>query len=176
MDVKQLDAIPEGELRELLVACCGAPAWVAAMLSARPFGSRERLLAAADGAWAALPGEAIADAIARHPRLGESRARAWPALPGGRPSTRERAWSAGEQAGAGDDESQARAELARGNAEYERRFGHTFILCATGLSGADMVRALRERLGNDPATERAVTARELHRITRLRLEKLLAGA
>ena len=169
MDVKRLDAIPEGELRELLVACCGAPAWVAAMLSARPFGSRERLLAAADGAWAALPGDAIADAIARHPRLGESRARA--AL-----STRERAWSALEQAGAGDEDAQARAELARGNAEYERRFGHTFILCATGLSGADMVRALRERLGNDPATERAVTARELHCITRLRLEKLLAGA
>ena len=69
----------------------------------------------------------------------------------------------------------ARDALARGNEEYERRFGHTFILCATGLSPDAMLRALKQRLANDEATERANTARELHRITRLRLEKLLAN-
>jgi 2-oxo-4-hydroxy-4-carboxy--5-ureidoimidazoline (OHCU) decarboxylase len=39
-----------------------------------------------------------------------------------------------------------------------------------------MLAALRERLANDERTERAITARELHKITRLRLEKLLAPA
>src|SRR5262249_35480495 len=101
-------------------------AWVAAMLAARPFGSRERLLDAADRAWAALTGEQLAQAIARHPRLGESRTAA--AL-----GARERAWSASEQSGAHASEAGTRAELARGNEEYERRFGHAFILCATGL-------------------------------------------
>ncbi len=151
--------MPREEARELLIACCGAAAWVAAVLAARPFRSRDRLMAAADRAWTALTAEQLAEAKSRAPAaLG----------------ARERAWSAGEQSGAQAAEGSTRAELARGNEEYERRFGHPFILCATGLSGAEMLRALRERLGNDPERERAVTSRELQRITRLRLEKLLA--
>ena len=169
MTVKDLDTAPADAARELLTACCGASPWVEAMLAARPFGEPERLFAVADRCWSALSAEQLADAIARHPRLGASRAKA--AL-----SAREQAWSAGEQFGAGSADDAARAALATGNEEYERRFGHTFILCATGLGAGEMLAALRRRLDNDAATERVITARELHKITRLRLEKLLAGA
>ena len=169
MNVRDLDTASADRARELLTACCGAAPWVDAMLAARPFGDRERLLAAADRAWAGLTPEQLAQAIARHPRLGESRARA--AI-----TSREQAWSAGEQSGVGTADDAARDALASGNEEYERRFGHTFILCATGLGTNDMLAALRRRLGNDAATERDITGRELHKITRLRLEKLLAGA
>ena len=169
MNVKDLDTTPADHARELLTACCGASPWVDAMVAARPFGDRERLFAAADRAWAALTVAQLHDAIARHPRLGGTRAKA--AL-----SAREQAWSAGEQSGAAGADDAARAALAEGNEEYERRFGHTFILCATGLGTNDMLAALRRRLGNDAATEREVTGRELHKITRLRLEKLLADA
>ena len=167
MDVSTLDRSPEAEARALLAACCAAPAWVDGMLGARPWRDREGLLAAADRAWDACPRAAVADAIAHHPRLGERRAAATL-------SAREQAWSAQEQRGAGIAAESAREALARGNAEYEARFGHTFILCATGLAAEDMLRALNERLQNDPATEHTVTARELHKITRLRLERLLA--
>jgi 2-oxo-4-hydroxy-4-carboxy-5-ureidoimidazoline decarboxylase len=169
MNVSALDSAPAERARELLAACCGASPWIDAMLASRPFSDRERLLAAADRAWAALSESELGLAIARHPRLGESRARATL-------SARERAWSAGEQSGVGTADDGARAALARGNEDYERRFGHTFILCATGLGPADMLAALRSRLGNDERTERAITAEELHKITRLRLEKLLAEA
>jgi len=169
VNVGDLDAAPADAARAALTACCGAAPWVDAMLAARPFRDRERLLAAADRAWAAITPEQLADAIARHPRLGGTRAKA--AL-----SAREQAWSAGEQSGVGSADDAARAALAAGNEEYERRFGHTFILCATGLGTNDMLAALKERLRNDPATERENTGRELHKITRLRLEKLLAGA
>jgi len=169
MSVSELDAAPVEKARELLTACCGAAPWVDAMLAARPFGDRDRLFAGADRAWAALSDAQLHDAIARHPRLGESRAKA--AL-----SAREQAWSAGEQSGVGTAGDAARTALAEGNEEYERRFGHTFILCATGLGPGEMLAALRERLANDERTERAITARELHKITRLRLEKLLAPA
>ena len=169
MNAAELDAAPAEVARELLTACCGAAPWVDAMLAARPFGDRERLLAAADRAWAALSEAQLQDAIARHPRLGESRARA--AL-----TAREQAWSAGEQSGVGSADETARTALAEGNEAYEQRFGHTFILCATGLGPADMLTALKRRLTNDELTERDITARELHKITRLRLEKLLAGA
>ena len=169
MNVAELDGAPVETARELLTACCGAAPWVDAMLAARPFGDRERLLMTADRAWSALTEAQLESAIARHPRLGESRARA--AL-----SAREQAWSAGEQSGVGTADDAARAALAQGNEEYERRFGHTFILCATGLGPGEMLATLRERLANDERTERAITARELHKITRLRLEKLLAQA
>ena len=62
-----------------------------------------------------------------------------------------------------------------GNVEYEERFGHVFLICATGLSGEDMLAALRERLSNDPCAERAVATAELLTITTLRARKL-AGA
>jgi len=169
MTVKDLDTAPADVARELLTACCGASPWVGAMLAARPFGDAERLFAAADRCWSALSAEQLGDAIARHPRLGASRAKA--AL-----SAREQAWSAGEQSGTESADESAREALAAGNEAYERRFGHTFILCATGLGAGEMLAALRGRLENDAVTERVITARELHKITRLRLEKLLAGA
>ncbi len=167
--VAELDRLSEAEAREALTSCCGTASWVAGMLAARPFRSREALLAAADRVWAELPGADVAQAIAHHPRLGESAAPA--AL-----SERASRWSSGEQSGATVSDGDARTALAAGNAAYESRFGHTFILCASGLDGNQMLAALEQRLTNDPATERDITARELHRITRLRLEKLLAGA
>ena len=59
-----------------------------------------------------------------------------------------------------------------GNVAYEERFGHVFLICATGLSGEEMLTALRSRLGNDP-DHRAATwsARSCGKIVDLRLGK-----
>ena len=65
--------------------------------------------------------------------------------------------------------------LARGNAEYEARFGHVFLIAAAGRGAAEILDALRARLGNDPATKLQVAAEEQRRITRLRLERLVGG-
>ena len=168
MTVAELDALPEAAARDALAACCGATPWVAAILAKRPWRTPASLLAAAAGAWAALTPADLAEAIAHHPRLGESRAKA--AL-----GARASGWSAGEQAGALSGADDARAALARANLEYERRFGHTFILCASGKSAEDMLASLHERLANTTDAELAITAEELRKITWLRLEKLLAG-
>jgi 2-oxo-4-hydroxy-4-carboxy-5-ureidoimidazoline decarboxylase len=48
------------------------------------------------------------------------------------------------------------------------------LVCASGLSGQDMLDQLRARLDNDSDTERAVVRRDLLKITRLRLTKLLS--
>jgi OHCU decarboxylase len=63
--------------------------------------------------------------------------------------------------------------LADHNATYEQRFGHVFLICATGLTADQMLAALTERLDNDADTEHANAAEEQRKITRLRLEKLL---
>lgn len=169
MTVAALDALPESAAREVLIACCGARPWVDAMLAARPWRDRDTLLACADQCWEALSRAQVAEAVAHHPRLGETQAAA--AL-----SERASQWSAREQAGASATDGAVRAALAAGNREYEARFGHTFILCASGRSAAEMLAAMQARLANDAATELRITAAELHQITRLRLEKLLAEA
>ncbi|NUP00085.1 MAG: OHCU decarboxylase, partial [Nonomuraea sp.] len=75
-----------------------------------------------------------------------------------------------EQSGVPDD---LRAALAAGNRAYEQRFGHVYLVCATGLSGSELLARLRTRLGNDEETERDVVRDELAKITRLRLGKLV---
>ena len=59
------------------------------------------------------------------------------------------------------------------NAQYERRFGYIYIVCATGKTPNEMFAIARDRLSNDPATELKVAAEEQRKIMRLRLEKLL---
>src|SRR6266566_1657403 len=68
-----------------------------------------------------------------------------------------------------------RAALARENRAYEQRFGHVFLVSATGKTADEMLAALRARLANDPAAELRVAAEEQAKITRLRLEKLVAA-
>lgn len=65
------------------------------------------------------------------------------------------------------------AALAAENREYERRFGHVFLISASGRRAHEILAAMRERMGNDPTTELRVAAAEQRKITRLRLERLL---
>ena len=51
-----------------------------------------------------------------------------------------------------------------------------FIVCATGKSADEMLGLLRARIGNDAQKEIELAAAEQKKITRLRLEKLLAEA
>ena len=106
-----------------------------------------------------MPGQVHAEE--RQPRIGDR--------------VRAAGWSAAEQSGAASAGETVRQALADGNLAYEERFGHVFLICATGLSGQDMLDQLRARLGHDQEAERAVVREELLKITRLRLAKLLAA-
>lgn len=66
-----------------------------------------------------------------------------------------------------------RTQLAEANALYERRFGHVYLVCATGKSAAEMLAICRARLDNPRDVERGVVLEELAKINRLRLTKLL---
>jgi allantoicase len=176
-----LDALPARQAEAELLACCGSRAWAARVAAARPFADADAVAAAADQAWARLGPEDWLEAFAAHPRIGErpaaapaERVPAAPAASGGRPAAAPAAstWSAREQAGVAGADPATLAELAAGNREYEEHFGHVFLVCATGRSASELLAALRERLGNDPATELRVAAEEQRKITRLRLEKL----
>jgi len=159
--LERLNGLPDGAAREELLACCSSARWAAEVASGRPFASADEIIARSDAAVAGLTQADLEQALAGHPRIGD-RSRAAAAD-----------WSRQEQAGVeAADQALVRA-LADGNEDYECRFGHIYLVCATGRSAAELLAVLRERLGNDPAAEWDVVRRELGKINRIRLRRLL---
>jgi 2-oxo-4-hydroxy-4-carboxy-5-ureidoimidazoline decarboxylase len=163
-EVVAVNAMPAERLEADLLACCAAPAWAAAIVARRPYRDRSAILAVADAAARELSWADVLKGLSAHPRIGER-------APG---DSAEAAWSRREQstAAAGGDDA-TRAALAEANRAYEERFGHVFLIFASGRTRAEILAAARQRLGNDEATERAVVADQLRRIAVLRLERLL---
>ena len=152
----------------LLRPCCASARWIGRLVSGRPYGTLEEIVAASDAAIGALGWPDIEQALAAHPRIGDR-----PEPEGARGGT-QAAWSRQEQSGTRDAPADVLAGLRAGNAAYEARFGHVFLICAAGMSAASMLGALQARLGHDPATEREVVRDELMKIVRLRLAKNFA--
>lgn len=164
--VARLDALSPDDAAAALRACCGSSRWVRAMVDARPFGGAAGLFEAAERLWSETGEDDWREAFRSHPRIGETKAAAGQSDP-------ERRWSSQEQRGAAAASEEARRALAEVNRDYEARFGHIYLVCATGRSAEELLAIARARLGNDPATELRVAASEQMKITRLRLEKLL---
>ena len=141
--------------QDALHRVCGSSEWVRRMLAARPMNDA---FATSDEIWNALTPDDWREAFAAHPRIGEKK--------GG-------AWSSQEQSGTKSATDQVIQELANANRAYEERFGHIYIVCATGKSADEMLRTCFERLANDPETELRVAAEEQRKIMHLRLNKLV---
>jgi len=149
------------------------------MAAARPFDSFRELAEEADRVWRSLSRKDWLEAFAAHPQIGST--------PSSRPSSVAGAgpqdlsprhsldWSREEQDGTRGASPETLANLADANRDYEERFGHIFIVCASGRNAAEMLALAQARLGNDRQTELAIAAEEQRKITRLRLEKLLAA-
>ncbi|MEU9840855.1 2-oxo-4-hydroxy-4-carboxy-5-ureidoimidazoline decarboxylase [Actinomadura sp. NPDC048032] len=146
---------------EELAACCASRRWIAAV-GGRAYPDLAALRAASRRALDGLDWADVEEALAAHPRIGDR-------VGGG---TLEARWSRGEQAAARAAETDVQNALVAGNRAYEERFGHVFLIRASGRSALEMLAALRERLGNDPAAERDAVRRELAEIVDLRLARL----
>ncbi|HEU5476024.1 MAG TPA: 2-oxo-4-hydroxy-4-carboxy-5-ureidoimidazoline decarboxylase [Actinophytocola sp.] len=162
--MERLNAAEPAQAEGLLLACCAARRWADELVVRRPYHDLETLEQVSDAIFAELGWADVEQALAAHPRIGERA--------GG--AGREAAWSREEQAAAGADDAAA-AELAAANAEYERRHGRVFLICATGLSAGEILAALRARLDNDEQTERVAVREELRKIANLRLRKLVTA-
>ncbi len=144
------------------MACCASSRWAREVAQARPYRDLDDLLDAADAAWWKLAPADWLKAFAAHPRIGDKG--------GHQPESSDR-----EQKGVMAAESETREAIAEANRSYEARFGHVFLISAAGKSSADVLAALRGRMGNEPKMELRVAAGEQARITRLRLERMLGG-
>jgi 2-oxo-4-hydroxy-4-carboxy-5-ureidoimidazoline decarboxylase len=155
VNLASFNAAPEQQAVAAMLACCASRRFAAAMATGRPYASQAAALAAVETVFESLTWPDVLEAMDAHPRIG----------------ARVTGQSAVEQSRVADD---SRAALAAGNVAYGERFGHVFLICATGLSGAEMLAALDQRLKNDEISERVVATTELRKITVLRVRKALA--
>ena len=123
----------------------------------RPFGGRQMLLSQAESVWWTLEPRDWLEAFATHPKIGAKKL-------GG--------WNSQEQSGIESAPKQVMERLAKGNEEYQRRFGWIFLINATGKTAQHMLESLESRLQNESPDELRVAAGEQAQITNLRLNKL----
>ncbi len=167
-DIERLNQLSKENVRKALADCCGSKRWVTQMVERMPYSNPVQLLEAAGKVWAGLSHGDWLEAFQRHPKIGEKQAQA-------KQSAKARQWSGREQSTAQKASPETLAALAAANQEYLAKFGHIFLICATGKTSEEILKDLQQRLSNDPATELHVAAEEQAKITRLRLEKLLAS-
>jgi allantoicase len=166
--VEPLNRASPSEARAMLLDCCGSQAWVVHMLSRVPFPNTASVLDTADQVWAALSHDDWLEAFRHHPAIGSKRGKQVQ-------STTARRWSKSEQSVAQQADAATLSELAKANEEYRAKFGHVFVICASGKTSEEILSNLRWRLPNNPEQELRVAAEEQRKITRLRLEKLLTS-
>ncbi|WP_405867884.1 MULTISPECIES: 2-oxo-4-hydroxy-4-carboxy-5-ureidoimidazoline decarboxylase [unclassified Streptomyces] len=138
---------------------CASTAWAKRLLAARPYATTEDLFTASDAAMAELGTADLAEAMAGHPPIGRPK-------PGDPTSAREQRGMAGAS-------EELKEEMLELNLAYQDRFGHVFLICATGRTGEQMRDAVKERIGNSPEQEREIVRAELGKINRIRLARLV---
>ncbi|KAL2630667.1 hypothetical protein R1flu_015353 [Riccia fluitans] len=104
------------------------------------------------------------EAFSAHPRIGDVEALRKKFSSG---------WAAGEQSAALTTANEkVLQELADWNMRYEEKFGHIFLICASGKSSHEILGELKKRYTNKATDELRVAAEEQQKITELRLIKL----
>jgi 2-oxo-4-hydroxy-4-carboxy-5-ureidoimidazoline decarboxylase len=148
-----------------LLACCASTRWAAEVAAGQPYRDLDGLVSASERTLAGLGWADMEQALAAHPRIGDRAGAA-------RAADRESAWSRSEQAGTAHADQAILDALRQSNEAYEKRFGHVYLICATGRAAEEMLDILLARLVNDEDTERKIVREELAKIVRIRLHKL----
>ncbi|WP_405451581.1 2-oxo-4-hydroxy-4-carboxy-5-ureidoimidazoline decarboxylase [Streptomyces achromogenes] len=157
--LSRFNDLGEREALAALHEACASTEWARRLLAARPYATPEDLYTASDAAMAELTPADLAEAMAGHPPIGRPK-------PGDPTSAREQRGMAGAS-------EELKAEMLDLNLAYQEKFGHVFLICATGRTGEQMRDAVKERIGNSPEQEREIVRTELGKINRIRLARLV---
>lgn len=155
----RFNALEQHAALAALHEACASRAWAERLLAARPYATAEDLYTASDAAMAELTAADLQEAMAGHPPIGRPK-------PGDPTSAREQRGMAGAS-------EELKAEMLELNLAYQDKFGHVFLICATGRTGEQMRDAVKERIGNSPEQERETVRTELGKINRIRLARLV---
>jgi len=144
-----------------LFKCCSSHAWVKNINQRFPFESEEALFVKARLLWFELGEKDMMEAFSHHPRIGDR--------------VKSASWASQEQASTLSAAAGDLALLKTLNEEYEKKFPHVFLICATGKSVEEMLSELKRRIALSLEEEFLNASIEQSKITQLRLQKLLEG-
>ncbi|MFD3719563.1 2-oxo-4-hydroxy-4-carboxy-5-ureidoimidazoline decarboxylase [Streptomyces sp. NPDC058674] len=141
----RFNTLPPETARAALLHCCGSRRWAHRVAAHRPYPDPEALLAAADEASYDLSQADLTEALAAESSAELDHGASYAAL----------------------------LALDAAHAEYERKFGHAFVICLDGHPPAEqsdqLLAAIRRRMGHEEDEERSISADELRRVSRTRL-------
>ncbi|MFA7766841.1 2-oxo-4-hydroxy-4-carboxy-5-ureidoimidazoline decarboxylase [Streptomyces sp. NPDC048723] len=144
----RFNALSPEAARAVLLHCCGSRRWAHRVAAHRPYPDAGVLLAAADEASYDLSQGDLTEALA---------AECSAELDHGAPYA-------------------ALLALDAAHAEYERKFGHAFVICLDGHPPEEqadqLLGAIRRRMGHEVDEERSISADELRRVAQSRLRDL----
>lgn len=170
MDLQSFNAFDTTTAENYLKTCCGSAVWASSVMEKFPFKDEAALVAASEDAW--YNKCTVTDwleAFSHHPKIGDTKSLA-------EKFSNTAHFAGNEQSGMEAASLDTIEKLARANEEYERRNGFIFIVCATGKTAAEMLRLANDRLSNSKEEELQVAMNEQHKITMIRLQKLLPDA
>ncbi|TQN35729.1 2-oxo-4-hydroxy-4-carboxy-5-ureidoimidazoline decarboxylase [Blastococcus colisei] len=158
------DDEPADQAVQALRACNAAPRFAAELVAGRPYRDVDTLVTRAEEVARSLPWDEVLIALGAHPRIGDRMAG----------DSTEAMSSRTEQSSMTGADDATREALLDGNRRYEDRFGHVFLIRASGRSPEEMLAELERRLGNDEDAERAEVTEQLAQITALRVKALVS--
>lgn len=165
--LNELNTLSEQVAFEKLEQCCASKTWVNKVLESRPFSSAEALIKKAGAIWFnECINKDYLEAFTGHPKIGDVN------------SLKEKfahtaKWAGNEQSKVKEANIETIEALAKANDEYEEKFGYIFIVSASGKSAKEMLAIVQERLQHDKEDEIYVAMNEQHKITLIRLAKLI---
>ncbi|MCF6296190.1 MAG: 2-oxo-4-hydroxy-4-carboxy-5-ureidoimidazoline decarboxylase [Flavobacteriaceae bacterium] len=164
-----LNSLSEKEAYTHFEKCCVSKTWILKMVESRPFSSEEDVLKKAASIWyndCSL--DDFKQAFTGHPKIGDV-----DSLREKFANTKE--WANNEQAKVAEANALTIEALAKANKTYKDKFGYIFIVSASGKSAEEMLAIINERLHHDKEDEIYVAMNEQHKITVIRLDKLIEG-
>ncbi|MEZ5007013.1 MAG: 2-oxo-4-hydroxy-4-carboxy-5-ureidoimidazoline decarboxylase [Chitinophagales bacterium] len=167
MTLSDFNQLTKEAAYQALEKCCVASTWINRMVEERPFRSENDIVFSAARIWYEGCNESdFKEAFTGHPKIGDVNS-----LKAKYAATKD--WAGNEQSSVAEADDEVIHELAQLNDEYEKKFGYIFIVSATGKSAAEMLQLIKIRIQNNPATELAIAMGEQHKITHIRLTKLM---
>jgi 5-hydroxyisourate hydrolase/2-oxo-4-hydroxy-4-carboxy-5-ureidoimidazoline decarboxylase len=167
--LNQLNTTSEQDAFHHLEKCCVSKTWISKLLEARPFTSEDELIQKAASIWYdACSIEDFKEAFTGHPKIGDVAS-----LKEKFAHTKD--WANNEQSKVSEANMETINALANANTAYEDKFDYIFIVSASGKSAEEMLAIINARLHHQPEDEIHVAMNEQHKITVIRLMKLIEG-
>lgn len=165
--LSQLNELSEKDSYSKLEQCCVSKTWVSKMVDSRPFDSKEDIIKKAASIWYNdCSINDFKEAFTGHPKIGNVE------------SLKEKFahtadWANDEQAKVTEANTDIINALANANQKYESKFGYIFIVSASGKSAEEILAIVNARLQNAIDDEIYVAMNEQHKITVIRIAKLI---